>query len=69
MNRPAEKHQGLVARAYLAFRLPLLVFLVIMLTGTRGYWLITHERASLLDCVYMTFITVTTIGFGETIDL
>ncbi|HVB48456.1 MAG TPA: potassium channel protein [Burkholderiales bacterium] len=69
MRQPADKNQGLVARAYLAFRLPLLVFLVIMLTGTGGYWLITHGRASPLDCVYMTFITVTTIGFSETIDL
>ncbi|MDA8108680.1 MAG: potassium channel protein [Betaproteobacteria bacterium] len=64
-----QKHVGLATRAYLTFRLPLLVFLLIMLTGTGGYWLITHGRASLLDCVYMTFITITTIGFSEVIDL
>jgi voltage-gated potassium channel len=69
LSAAPQKHAGLTRRAYLAFRLPLLVFLLIMLSGTGGYWLITHGRASPLDCVYMTFITVTTIGFSETIDL
>ena len=39
----------------------LLVFLVA--AGTFGYSLI--ENWSLLDSLYMTFITITTVGFGE----
>ena len=56
-------------RAYMAFRYPLLVFLLVELVGSFGFWTISGHQASLLDCVYMTFITVATIGFGETIDL
>jgi voltage-gated potassium channel len=37
--------------------------------GTAGYRLIGGPEASLVDCFYMTFITVATIGFGEIIDL
>jgi len=37
--------------------------------GSVGFWIISDYKATLLDCVYMTFITVATIGFGETIDL
>jgi voltage-gated potassium channel len=56
-------------RAYLAFRYPFLVFLLVELVGSLGFWMISDYKASMLDCVYMTFITVATIGFGETIDL
>lgn len=56
-------------RAYFAFRYPLLVFLLVEIVGSLGFWIVSEHRASLLDCVYMTFITVATIGFGETIDL
>ena len=56
-------------RAYYAFRYPLLVFLVVEIVGSLGFWIISEHKASLLDCIYMTFITVATIGFGETIDL
>jgi voltage-gated potassium channel len=59
----------LFLRVWMAFRYPLLVFLVVMLVGSFGYWAVSEFTASLLDCVYMTFITVATIGFGETIDL
>ncbi len=41
----------------------------ILLTGMTGYRLIAGNEHSLLDCLYMTFITITTIGFGEIIDL
>lgn len=56
-------------RAYFAFRYPLLAFLLIEIVGSFGFWIVSGYRASLLDCIYMTFITVATIGFGETIDL
>ena len=60
---------SLPVRFYRAFRYPLLIFLVIEIIGSTGFWIISGYTASLLDCVYMTFITVATIGFGETVDL
>ena len=56
-------------RAYHAFRYPMLAFVVIMLVGTAGYWEVSAGKATLLDCAYMTFITIATIGYGEVIDL
>src|SRR5438552_9236257 len=47
----------------------MLAFVVIMLIGTAGYWQVSAGKATLLDCAYMTFITIATIGYGEVIDL
>ncbi len=46
-----------------------LAIIAILVVGTLGYRLITGGEYSIFDCFYMVFITVTTIGFGETIDL
>ena len=43
--------------------------LTILAVGTVGYSIIGAGRYSIIDCLYMTVITVTTIGFGEIIDL
>ncbi len=43
--------------------------LIILTVGTVGYSIISEGRYSIIDCLYMTVITVTTIGFGEIIDL
>ncbi len=46
------------------------VLLALVLSGgTAGYWFIGGGHYSLVDCLYMTFITVTTIGYGEIIDM
>ncbi len=45
------------------------IFLLVVLLGSLGYWLITGMRYSALDCVYMTVITITTVGFTEIVDL
>jgi len=42
---------------------------VVLVVGTIGYALIAGGRYTWLDDFYMTFITVTTIGYGEIIDL
>ncbi len=42
---------------------------VVLLAGTVGFWFVGGSRCSLVDCFYMTFITITTIGFGEIIDM
>jgi voltage-gated potassium channel len=41
----------------------------ITIVGTVGYRYIGGPQYSLIDCFYMTFLTVATIGFGEIIDL
>lgn len=43
------------------------VFLVVLLVGFVGYTLLTD--ATPLDAAYMTLITITTVGFGEIIEL
>jgi len=46
-----------------AFRLPLILTVVVMLIGTIGYVLI--DGFSITDAIYQTAITFTTVGFGE----
>jgi voltage-gated potassium channel len=41
----------------------------IIAVGTLGYWLIGDGRFHVFDCLYMTVITITTIGFSEVIDI
>ncbi|MFC2072543.1 potassium channel family protein [Chloroflexota bacterium] len=43
--------------------------LAIVLIGTVGYWFIGERQYSFVDTLYMTVITITTIGFTEVIDL
>ncbi|HAL39933.1 MAG TPA: potassium transporter TrkA [Polaromonas sp.] len=43
--------------------------MLIHVIGTLGYMYIGRPSATWIDGFYMTFITVATIGFGETIDL
>jgi len=45
------------------FRLPLILTVLTMLIGTMGYMLIDHFP--LMDAIYQTGITFTTVGFGE----
>ena len=45
------------------FRLPIVLLLIITLVGTLGYIII--DNMSLLDAIYQTGITFTTVGFGE----
>lgn len=47
--------------------LALLVGLLVV--GTAGYKLVVGSAYSLFDCLYMTVITVSTVGYGEVIDL
>ena len=41
---------------------------VVIIGGSLGYWLIGDGRWNFGDCVYMTVITVTTVGYGEVLD-
>lgn len=54
---------------YLKFVWSALALAAVLTIGTLGYHFIGGERYSWFDCFYMTFITVTTIGYGEIIDM
>ena len=43
--------------------------LLILLVGTSGYYLLTGDEYSLLDALYMTVITITTVGYDESIPI
>ena len=45
------------------------ILIAIILIGTVGYWFIGGRQYSFVDTLYMTVITITTIGFEEVIDL
>jgi voltage-gated potassium channel len=48
---------------------PGIIILAVMVCGTVGYRLIGGPQTTLIDALYMTFITVATIGYAEIIDL
>ncbi|MCX7169850.1 MAG: NAD-binding protein [Proteobacteria bacterium] len=56
-------------RIYFSFVWSLIGFLCILILGTIGYKFIGADRYTYLDALFMTFITVTTIGYEEVIDL
>ena len=41
--------------------------LIVVFGGAGGYYLIGEGRWEVWDCLYMTVITVTTVGYGETL--
>lgn len=45
------------------------LLVLVHIAGTLGYHFLGRPSASWIDSFYMTFITVATIGFGETVDL
>jgi len=61
--------ETLVGRAWQTFRWPIFVFLALHVVGATGFWYIADGKASVIDCVYMVFITVASIGYAEIIDL
>jgi voltage-gated potassium channel len=58
-----------VSQVYRKFIWAGLALMAVLLTGTIGYRIISGGSQSLIDCLYMTFTTIATIGFGEIVDL
>jgi len=56
-------------RTYRRFIVPTLALLTVSAIGTVGYKIIGGAQVTWLDCLYMTFITIATIGYGEIVDL
>lgn len=50
-------------------KLSLYFFIAVVSIGTLGYKLIGGPDYSISDCFYMTIITLSTVGYGEVIDL
>ncbi|MHC1744082.1 MAG: TrkA family potassium uptake protein [Syntrophobacteraceae bacterium] len=48
--------------------LPFSALVLTFLFGTGGFLVIGNGRWTVLDCAYMTSITLTTVGYGETLD-
>jgi voltage-gated potassium channel len=46
-----------------------LALVAVHMVGTVGFYWVAQGKASFFDAFYMTFITVATIGYAETIDL
>jgi voltage-gated potassium channel len=58
-----------ISQIYRKFIWTGLALLAVLIAGTAGYRIISIGNSSLIDCLYMTLITITTIGFGEIVDL
>lgn len=62
----ADSDQSYVIRNLLYALLALIIVLVL---GTVGYHYLGDGRYTWVDCFYMTFITISTIGFTESVDV
>jgi voltage-gated potassium channel len=65
-RRPVKPEINLNTQLYTQlapFRLPLILTVLMMMLGTLGY--IVIDDFSLMDAIYQTGITFTTVGFGE----
>ena len=66
----AETHSNATTRLGNRLRPSLVLVGIVTLVGTAGYYWIGREQdATLLDALFMTVITITTIGYGEVIRL
>jgi voltage-gated potassium channel len=75
-NRKEDSHKSKIElqkkwykKEVLKITYSLIILSFIFFGGTFGYYLFGEGEWSLVDCAYMTFITLSTIGYSETFDL
>ncbi len=61
--------KAITALIHNKFLMSALLLVLIVVIGTTGFWFVGDRTYSLIDCLYMTIITITTIGFGEIVDM
>ena len=59
----------ILSRIFHQFAQPAAALIVVLAVGTAGYLIIGGATTTVVDALYMTFITIATIGFGEVIDM
>lgn len=60
--------EGLAGQFMRRLILPLLLIALSFFGGTLAFYLMGSSKWSLLDCLYMTSITLTTVGYGEVLE-
>ncbi|RPI15781.1 MAG: potassium channel protein [Ignavibacteriae bacterium] len=56
-------------RIFNRFKWAAAMLLFILITGTLGYKYLSNHEHTFIDCLYMTVITISTIGYAEVIDM
>lgn len=69
MKTRKSVEESIYAKIYERFAIAGVLLVGIVIAGTIGYRVLGGAENSLLDCLYMTVITISTIGYGEIIDL
>ena len=49
--------------------LVVLAIILVVLSGTLGYYLLFGGSKRIMDCLYMTIISITTVGYGEILEV
>lgn len=65
INRPQKPFHEIISNIRVSF----LILLALFISGTTGYYILGYGQWSWIDCAYMTFITLSTIGYSEVFDL
>jgi voltage-gated potassium channel len=65
----ARRPSSRTSRLHRTFAWSAAALAIVVLGGTVGFHALARREQSWVDCLYMTFITITTIGFGEIVDL
>jgi len=61
--------ENLTSKLLKKFLIAGVALLIVIFGATAVYWAIAGDSYSVLDCLYMTVVTISTIGYSEIIDL
>lgn len=61
--------ENLTSKLLKKFLIAGVALLIVIFSATAVYWAIAGDSYSVLDCLYMTVVTISTIGYSEIIDL